>query len=131
VPRSRVPRLISLGLLLLAGSVEPAWEIGHTLAHLDLAAAHRQTPEAAPDHRDTSVPAVSSLPDVGDHGHPVFQSPVRPVSDLTFGVAFLHLAVFGISLDDGPVASLTFPGISARGSPRDGSTSQPRAPPPA
>lgn len=129
VPRSRAPRLISLGLLVLAGSVEPAWEIGHALAHLDLAANHQEAREAAPTHDRGTFPAVSALPEADGHGHPVFQAPVRPTSDLTLAVAFLHPHVFQLPLDDSPVAGLVFPGISARGSPRDAGTGQPRAPP--
>lgn len=127
--RSRASRFASVVLLLLAGSVEPAWEIGHTVAHAKLAHHAHELSEFAPAAADPAFPAVSALPDGDEHSHPIFQAPVRPPSDLILPVTSLPSKALGLQVGDLPVRRLEFPGISARGSPRTAGTTRSRAPP--
>lgn len=130
VPRSRASRFASVALLLLAGSVEPAWEVGHALVHAEIAHdSHHQLSEPAPSPAVPAVPVVSALPDGDGHGHPVFHVPVKPSADLTLAVVFLPPDAFRLPDEGLAVPGMWWPAISARAGPQTAGTTQPRAPP--
>lgn len=126
--RSPASRFVSVALLLLAGSVEPVWEIGHAVAHAETSHHSRELSVSAPDP-GTPGSGVSALPDDNGHGHPVFHAPVRPSSDLTLALAQLPANTLWLPLGDLAIRRPAFAGVSARASPRTAGTTQPRAPP--
>lgn len=129
VPRSRASRLVSLALLLLAGSVEPAWEIGHAIAHARVAHPHPEQPALESGTANPTF-ALTGLPDADDHPHLVLQAPVRPSSSpLALVVAALPSTSIRPLVPSLVVPRHSFPGVTARASPPYNGGPQTRAPP--
>ena len=126
--RSGPSQLLSLALLLLAGSFEPAWELGHAVLHLEAGPGHHSA-ESAPPTPDPTAASVSASDDQLGHEHPVFQSPVRLRGDFILAMAALPAGVVEPRLETLTVRSLVHPGAPARASPLFRITAQPRAPP--
>jgi hypothetical protein len=129
VLRSGASRLASVALLVMAGSIEPVWEIGHALVHAEIAHHASELPAGGTNAAAPAGPAVFALPSGDGHSHPLFQAPARPSTDLVLTSALLPSAVLRLPLESLAVQSPTFPGISARASPAAPGIIQPRAPP--
>jgi hypothetical protein len=128
MPRSGPIRILSIAALLLAGSLEPAWLLGHAVLHLESAHDEHHAEESG-RHSEPSVPAVAATDAQTDHGHPVFQAPIRPGNDLVFSVAALPAESRDPSMASLIVAVAFFIAVPARASPLPPSASRPRAPP--
>lgn len=128
VARSRAYHIASVAVLLLASSVEPAWQFGHAVAHGE--AVHSlQRWESGPNTADPALPTVSALSGSDGHSHPVIQARLTPRSDAPPAVAAFPATVLRLPLESPAVRSLSLPGISARASPRTAGSTQSRAPP--
>lgn len=129
VLKPRALRVASVALLLGAALCEPAWEIGHAVAHAETPHDLHEAWEPAPDAARPGVPAVLPFAEHGGHGHPVFQAPVRPFAGPLVAVAALSASIAVLPLEDVAVRLPSFSSVSARASPPKGGTPQPRAPP--
>ena len=129
MPRCGLFRYFSVALLFLAGSFEPAWEIGHAVLHLEAAhdshdmVAHSEKPADATSQSNLSSSTES------DHEHPVFQTPVRPGINLVPSVVALPSNALGLLLATRSVPREAFLAAPARASPGLAHPVQPRAPP--
>lgn len=128
VVRSRVSRFFSIALLLLAGSVEPAWEFGHAVIHAD-PLDHSHETSVAPVSADPTLPSVAGRTEDDGHFHPTFQAPARPASDLPSAVGALRSTIVKTVFTNLAVRSYAFFDDSAIANPRTTHTTQPRAPP--
>lgn len=128
VPKSRALRVASVVLLLGAAAGEPAWELGHAIAHGE-SAAHPQEASAPSADSDGSAPIISAVPEANGHGHPAFQPPGRPSPGQAVALVALPATILVLPLAMPLVRSSAAFGVSARASPPAGGTAQPRAPP--
>lgn len=128
VPKSRALQFASVVLLLGAAVGEPAWELGHAIAHAE-SAEHPHEASAPSANIDGSAPTIASVPEANGHGHPAFQHPVRPSPGQAVAWAALPATLLVLPLPMPMVRSSPAFGVSARASPRAGGTTQPRAPP--
>lgn len=129
MPRPGLTRILSVALLLVAGSFEPAWELGHAVLHFE--AAHNTHDLSEHDRHPADAASLSILAsnDEAGHEHPVFQSPVRPDGNLILAVVALPATGLELPIETLTVRSPAFPGAPARASPIFAHTTQPRAPP--
>lgn len=128
VPKSRALRVASVVLLLGAAAGEPAWELGHAIAHAERVGLPHETSAPSADS-DGTAPIISSVPEGNGHGHPAFQPPVRPSSGQAVAFVALPATILVLPLAMPLVRSSAASGGSARASPRTAGTTQPRAPP--
>lgn len=78
--RSSRFRAVALVCFLAAGSSDPAWELAHALEHQHVQAepGHQAHPAESPD-----ALALVAADHAHDHGHPVLETGLRPVRDLS------------------------------------------------
>jgi hypothetical protein len=128
MPRSGSIRVLSIAALLLAGSLEPAWVLGHAVLHLE-SAQDPHHPAQSGNEADPAGPAVAGTETGSEHGHPIFQAPIRPGTDLHFSVSALPVE-HRDSSPSAPIVAVTFfVPVPARASPIEAHASRPRAPP--
>ena len=127
--RSGVSRILSITLLFAAGSIEPAWELGHAVIHLETAHADHDVLDHTPAPVETAALSVLAANHDLEHEHPVFQRAAKPGLDLIVPVVTVPADAAGLTFGPLTIRFAVRSGVSARASPTQEYTSQPRAPP--
>ena len=113
----------------MAGSLEPGWELGHAVLHLEASRSDHGVREHDPHSTGPDSFSILAADDELGHQHPVFHSPAKPSADLILAILALPSESLDLRSATSTVPRATLSGTPARASPGFEPTSQPRAPP--